>query len=385
MSAQFYLSLLNPAIALAFSAIVALLWRRWPNHAHFLPLSIAFLYLGLAFITQEWPLFSQPGAINYAGNAFFYAAVVLACISALVRVRTRVPVIGFAGISLIAVSGFAYFAWVEPSTLIRILLLNGCFAALTILTIIRLVAAGIRDLADRLFVAGVALGAALAIGRPVLIIANVMDINPGGPLDESAYWGSVAGLTPLLAILVVAVFAFALVLEIVVRLTREAERDHLTGLLNRRGFETAANEALGSAPSGQALLIADIDDFKQVNDRFGHAVGDRVIATVGTILSRQGESDFAGRIGGEEFALFYRETTVAQLERLASRIAEELARQRISGLPDGYPLTISIGLHRRDSAESLDDMLILADRALYRAKSSGKNRAVLSPTRLKAV
>lgn len=383
MSAQFYLSLLNPLIALSFSVLVALLWQRMPTRTHFFPLSVAFLYLGLAFISQDWPPLAVPGGINYAGNAFFFSAVVLACVSAIVRVGAKVPIVGFGVITLAATLGFLYFSLVTPSTLARILLLNACFATITVLTILRLIGAGLHDLADQLFVAGIALGTILAVVRPLMMLAGLFGLNPAGGVEGSSYWGSIVGLTPLLSILVVGVFVFALVLDIVTQLKRQADHDYLTGLFNRRGFESSVGDILWSDEAGLALLVADIDDFKQVNDGFGHAVGDRVIATVASVLSRHGQADIAGRMGGEEFALFYRGATNLELERIAQTIASELNKQRVAGLPGGYPLTISIGLHARQGAETLGEMQVLADRALYRAKEAGKNRAVLSPAQLR--
>ena len=384
MSAELSLSILNPTIALAFSVLVAVLYRRWPAQVHLVPLGIAFFYLGLAFITQEWPPFAVPGGINFAGNAFFYGAVLLACVSALVRVKARVPVVAFAAITLVTVAGFLFLALVQPSTLNRVLLLNGSFAVLTGLTIHRLVAAGIRSLADRLFIAGVALGTVIAVARPMLILQQGFDIGPDDPIGQSTYWGSVAGLTPILSILIVAVFVFALVLEIMSKLQRAADEDHLTGLLNRRGFELAAGKALAEGAGGPAVLIADIDDFKQVNDRFGHAAGDRVITAVGTLLARHGRGDVTARIGGEEFALFYHDASIERLRGIADDISAALSRQQVPDMPEDYRATISMGLYRRAAEEPLDDMLNLADRALYKAKAAGKNRAATSPAFLKS-
>ncbi|MBJ3784474.1 GGDEF domain-containing protein [Devosia sediminis] len=383
MSAQFYLSLLNPILALSFSILVALLWRRWPNHVYFFPLSVAFLYLGLGFITQEWPLFSSPGAVNYAGNALFYGAVLLACVSAIVRVRAKMPVIPFALVTVAAFTGFFYFALVTPSTMGRIVVLSGGFAITAGITLVQLARAGLRTLADRLFMSAVGLGTLLAVGRPLLILSGGLSLNADGGVTQSSYWGSIAGLTPLLAIFIVAIFVFSLVLDIVTQLRSEADHDLLTGLFNRRGFEAAVADAMDSQDTIPALLVADIDDFKQVNDRFGHAVGDRVIATVGRVLARSGEADCSGRIGGEEFALFYRNATPARLKVISRTIAAELGEQGVEGLPAGYPLTLSIGLHARQGGETLEDMQVLADRALYRAKAAGKNRAEASPARLK--
>ncbi|NGP19203.1 GGDEF domain-containing protein [Devosia aurantiaca] len=388
MAGQVYLSLLNPSIAFSFAGLVALLWRRWPSQTHLFPLSVSFLYLGIGFITHEWPLLSRPGSINYSSNALFFAAVVLACSSALVRARVGVPVLLFGLIIVIAVAGFAWFTVVTPSTLSRIYFLNGCFAVLALVTSSRLLQTGAHSLADRLFVAGVAMGGLLAAGRPLLMVTGVLKLNDSGELSQSAYWDSVLGLTPLLSVMVISLFVFALVLDLMTGLRREADQDYLTGLLNRRGFEIGAETRLaGSAGrhAAAALLVADIDDFKQINDRFGHAVGDKVIAAVGQVLAQHGQADLVGRTGGEEYALFYETGSRHTLETCAEAVRTAMTKLHLAGLPAGYRLTISIGLHLRDGIESLDDMMRRADRALYEAKSAGKNRAVLAPVRLRSV
>jgi diguanylate cyclase (GGDEF)-like protein len=386
MNGQFYLSLLNPFLAFSFAGLTALLLRRWPKESHLLPLCVAFSYLGLAFLTQAWPLLSRPGSINYAGNALFFATVLLVCISALLRAGAGVPVKLFAVLSAGAAAGFGWFAFVEPSMAARIYSVNGGFALLMFLTALRLYRHGPRDLADGLFVAGMLMGTVLCAARPILILTGSLSIE-GQDVSLTGYWASVLGVTPFLTIMVVSIFMFALVLDIFADLRSEADQDFLTGLLNRRGFETRSDGMLMAAgrQDAPALLVADIDDFKQINDRFGHAVGDTVIAAVGGVLHSHGGADLAGRTGGEEFALFFAQGSRRLLEQSAATLREALAGMHIAGLPAGYGLTISIGLHARDGDESLADMMRAADRALYEAKAAGKNRAVMTPMRLRSV
>jgi len=214
------------------------------------------------------------------------------------------------------------------------------------------------------------------------VLQGMLDINLNGDFRQSAYWETVRAFTPLMSIAVAALFLWGIISDIIERMRAEAGTDYLTGLLNRRGFEQAASLVLNAeaGPDARpALLLADIDDFKKINDAFGHTVGDKVIASVGHVLCNAGETEIAGRIGGEEFALFYGSATREQLRERAGNIQRQLGQCRMEGLPDDYPLTVSIGLHFRDKVETLTDMLSGADRALYRAKREGKNRAVLSP------
>ncbi len=154
---------------------------------------------------------------------------------------------------------------------------------------------------------------------------------------------------------------------------REALTDPLTGLLNRRAlFETLEN---GLPPSGVAVLF-DIDEFKAINDTHGHAMGDRVITLFAETLQQDLPADAsAARIGGEEFALILRDTTMDQALRRAEDVrARFIARVRGATRLD---CTVSAGLAPggRDHA-NIDRVLAEADRALYEAKRGGRNRVV---------
>jgi diguanylate cyclase (GGDEF)-like protein len=121
----------------------------------------------------------------------------------------------------------------------------------------------------------------------------------------------------------------------------------------------------------------DLDHFKEVNDRFGHETGDRVLQTVAELLRAQCRAtDLAVRYGGEEFLLAFAGTDTAAALPLAERIRQLIASQAWSGLAPELDVTSSLGL--ADASEALDApaLLTLADRRLYAAKSGGRNRVV---------
>ena len=154
-----------------------------------------------------------------------------------------------------------------------------------------------------------------------------------------------------------------------------ARRDPLTNLPNRRALEEAY---LAQSQSGSELCVAvcDIDFFKSVNDRFGHAVGDRVLAVIGEALDRACPGQFVARYGGEEFAILFSGVTMrdasAMLEAARALVASKRYRVRGSDEPLGE-VTISGGLAPARRGEPFAAVFQRADALLYRAKNEGRN------------
>ena len=159
-------------------------------------------------------------------------------------------------------------------------------------------------------------------------------------------------------------------------LLEQAYIDALTNIPNRRSFMAKAEKQLQQAGE-QYLAMIDIDNFKQVNDRFGHDIGDEVLKRVAAHIKAAMIGHEIARLGGEEFAIFFQgldETGAEQqVARLCQRVREDLG---------AHPVTISIGLARIDSGDTLSTALIRADQALYEAKHTGKDRFVRWTTRL---
>lgn len=159
---------------------------------------------------------------------------------------------------------------------------------------------------------------------------------------------------------------------------RQAMTDSLTGLLNQRYFKAKVERELDrSRQTGRPFVLAlfDIDDFKRINDEFGHVTGDQVIERVGDILrSRLRSIDAAARFGGDEFALILSETDGAAGMRVVEQVRDDL---RTRPVPDIGALTVSIGVAQWQPRHvAFRDIVAAADEALYRAKGLGKDRAI---------
>jgi diguanylate cyclase (GGDEF)-like protein/putative nucleotidyltransferase with HDIG domain len=166
---------------------------------------------------------------------------------------------------------------------------------------------------------------------------------------------------------------------LVAQLADAARTDPLTGLHNRRGFEESfAVEIERARRGGHALtlLVADLDHFKRVNDRLGHATGDAALTRVGKLLrSGKRQIDYSARTGGEEFALILPDTADREGYLVAERLRGMI--ERAFG-DDLVPLTMSVGVAGYPKhGQTADELLRSADRALYAAKELGRNRAVI--------
>jgi diguanylate cyclase (GGDEF)-like protein len=164
------------------------------------------------------------------------------------------------------------------------------------------------------------------------------------------------------------------------QLTEKSRRDHMTGFLNRESF-FGELDAYRRRNDGGALLIIDADHFKLINDRHGHLVGDDALSAISAAIGRGVRAgDLIGRIGGEEFATLLFGATREEAIQVAERIRHEV--ERIVFRPENKgvtQLTVSIGGTQFVSSASVSEHMRAADRQLYEAKHSGRNRTVFDP------
>lgn len=173
--------------------------------------------------------------------------------------------------------------------------------------------------------------------------------------------------------------------EHIERLTFLQGQDPLTGLVNRRGFDSTMTlevERSTRFKTPLTLCIMDLDNFKAVNDTYGHPCGDEVLQAVASILlSEMRMIDTAARIGGEEFALLLPGTGLARAQKLLQRVQSVIKATVINCGPDKLAVTMSMGVasYRGKLPPDPEKLLVEADKALYRAKRAGKNRIEVAP------
>jgi len=203
----------------------------------------------------------------------------------------------------------------------------------------------------------------------------------------AGFWGQ--EFAPLAAVLAVAQVAYIVLLAAIATIRAGYHRaeahaqlmqalattDPLTGLPNRRALDECLQAALAAAQRhGEPVSVAliDVDHFKRVNDRYGHAAGDRVLVQLGHRLAADlRASDRLGRWGGEEFLLVSGHTPLAAALELAERL-----RASVAGFSFGHgePVTVSVGVAQVRQGDDAERLLERADAALYRAKDAGRNR-----------
>jgi diguanylate cyclase (GGDEF)-like protein/PAS domain S-box-containing protein len=204
--------------------------------------------------------------------------------------------------------------------------------------------------------------------------------------NGSRFWGS-ALISPLRLVKEEAGPAYCLIirdisdqLEATEKVRRANSCDHLTGIANRRTLFEAAEIELARwkrIPRPLSLVMIDADNFKTINDRFGHPAGDAVLCNLASVLTKTfRECDIVARIGGEEFAVLLPSTNTQGALAVATRLVDLVAAQTLEIDGHGIRYTVSAGVAGMDpDVTGFDALMKRADQALYDAKSAGRNRA----------
>lgn len=210
----------------------------------------------------------------------------------------------------------------------------------------------------------------------LVTLANVsFDIVTGHPLQSLLYYIAhglfVSG--PFIAFFL-AVTVFQVRLQR--KLSRLSRKDPLTGLNNRRSFFDTVERMRANDGRGVLLLI-DADHFKAINDTYGHGAGDRCLKSIAHSIARDiRREDVAGRIGGEEFAVYLRATTRGQARIIGERLTRPITFHGDDGLP--LSVTLSVGAAIGTPGEQIRDIFARADKALYHAKQAGRAQLVFA-------
>ena len=346
--------------------------------------SLAYVF-GLAYIGSEFilPVQGNPQIAYTAGFAAFLGAVTAITIGISVRYRQR-PAWGL--IFLVAVGSIA-LNWIafdfDRDSLQRMYVYQAPYAFMQGLAALVVVRSRRRMPMDLGLAVLFVLSALQFLSKPFVALLT------GGAGDSAAsYLGTSYALysQSLGAVLQVALGLLMLMLlvrDMLLEVTARSETDMLSALYNRRGFEERAQPLLLAAATSSvpaALIICDLDNFKSINDSFGHDAGDQVIVAFARLLDATPPAGaILSRIGGEEFTLLLPATGLAAARLHAEALRTAFAALPIAALPPRTFCTASFGVAEYDGRESLSDLRRRADAALYESKRSGRNRVSVAP------
>ncbi|MBK3745025.1 GGDEF domain-containing protein [Paraburkholderia aspalathi] len=288
--------------------------------------------------------------------------------------------------SIVGMTAFIYYAVIVPNTNMRILVISVIWVWLMSATIKVLLDKDHRDGSRSRMMLAFMYFAALMTTVARAAFYFYLQLGSGLNITDNTHWLNAATPVFLAVLPVIGTTAFILMCTDLVRRRWEhaASRDYLTDLPNRRTLTDIGLERMTEADQQQtacAVAILDIDEFKLINDTYGHGVGDRVLRHVASCLqSSILDDDFVARSGGEEFVVIFGKTSSMNAEASAERLREAIEATPYLSKSHLISVTVSIGLiPQLPKASTFDEVLSTADKALYFAKANGRNRIEVAP------
>ncbi|TPL47251.1 GGDEF domain-containing protein [Mesorhizobium sp. B2-4-6] len=382
MDTGLLIALLNPTIALALGAAFLVLFSYQRHRPYLAALGASYCLSAPGFLLQYFTLPIGVALTKLISNSCFTIAAWCLSSAIIARYGRRVPYVGIGIVTGGGLAAFIWFMFVEPDLTWRVLVMNFGFGALSLLVAAELRTVRNNGPTEKILFALSLLSGLNFIARTLIVVIAHGPFPSYDGFYGSSYWTTALLSHALLSLLIALCLFTAAALDVMRALKAETHTDPLSGILNRRGFEERATVLLdqcGKAGFPVALVLADLDHFKALNDRHGHEAGDRVIADFAAKLrSATGARGAAGRIGGEEFAVLLPLSDLGSARLFAEAIRSFYSAGTIDGLPPGTRVTASFGVAARTGREGLMPLMRRADEALYKAKKNGRDSVRLS-------
>lgn len=384
MSGASFILAINLVVAGLLAAAFAMIALQDQKRSAGLWIALSYV-LGMAYFVVEFviPLLSDARMGVVGAFAVFLAAMAAFNTGVARRYEVAVPWQAMGVLFAASIIGVWFSQELPRLSFGRMMLYQAPYFFMQAIAVGLVLSARSRNWLDTVLAGTLVASALQFLGKPFL--AHALG---GWGADPQAYLDSNYALVSqtlgtVFAVAVALLMLVVLVRDIVAEATTKFETDTLSGLLNRRGFEHHGALALDhSLQQGLpvAMVIADLDHFKSINDRFGHAAGDRVIRSfAGFLLATASGRHVAGRIGGEEFAIIMPGTNLASARLFAEGARSAFAGLPINGLPQDMRFTASFGVAERAPGERITDLMQRADNALYEAKHAGRDCVRVSP------
>lgn len=378
MSGAGFILVINLCVAGLISAAFLLLARhsRRPDAAWFMAASYG---LGIAYFLLE-ALIATAGSslvLNVVSFSAILGAMALLCAG--LAVHYRMPVPGRALWTLLLVSALVcgLLEDLPRTSFWRMMAYQTPYFLMQCIATWIVVAARRKTPSDRALAVLLALSGVQFLTKPFLMVELGGTGATAGDYLRTDYALISQTLGTVFALAVAVMTLILLVQDVLADVTVRSETDSLSGLLNRAGFERHAAEAMEDARMRGlpiSVVVADLDHFKSVNDTFGHASGDRVIAAfAGFLRSTAAGSSVAARLGGEEFSIILPGSNLIAARLFAEGARAAFCSLAIDGLPPDRRFTASFGVAQRQEGEPIEALMKRADAALYTAKREGRD------------
>ncbi|MBE7731466.1 GGDEF domain-containing protein [Devosia faecipullorum] len=366
------MGLVIPALFLIFAATFGGLSLKFAGLVHLRHIGLAFLMCGFGIFVQAawWPSHFQANAI-IATASYLVGAQCLAEALSRRSARSLGPVFHVAAF-FVPMLATVVCLFAIPSVIARVYILNFSFGSILLFAAWRNRQLLNGSGADKILLWTIVLVGAHFFPRTLLTASTFQSSTDGG-YGGSTFWLVLQYSITLLAAAGAVSMLVVTGADIVASLKRERDTDALTGLLNRRGLELQVDELSKTPVGGRSVILADLDNFKAINDTWGHSVGDEVLKEISERIDQvTRKGDIVARIGGEEF-VFVITASLAEAALFAERVRSAIESRPIETLEGSLEMTTSLGVSAYGAHDSFWDVVKNADAALYSAKRAGRN------------
>lgn len=372
--------LVAPFLVILLGAVIGLLWLATRRQNPFLALTAAgFVLIALGLAVQLFHISLEPRTSAVVSALFYSIGGMFFSLGTIKRAKLVGGVLPLLTISTLVVIGTAWYTYVDDNLAAQIYVLNFGLG-LTFLYGAWRTRALIRGTnADKILFWWFLVFALQFFPRTLLTVESI-PTEAEEAVPNSFFWVlsvfPMGGLILLFGLVIIIVTG----LDIIDSVQDERDTDPLTGVRNRRALDRLLKN-IATTEQPVSVLVCDIDNFKQINDKHGHHGGDIVLQHfVRALVATVRKNDIVARLGGEEFVVILPKTPLSDGAVLAERIRSSILPMEPGSIAPGLSVNCSIGVAQMRSGEDPSSTIRRADELLYKAKQAGRNRVVSETT-----